>query len=312
MRPEVEDRVAAVRTFNRFYTKVIGLLDEGLLDTPYSLTEARVMFELGQQEAIEVAELRQRLGLDGGYLSRVLQRLQGAELLTKERSNSDARRQRVRLTKEGRREFRNLDRRSQTEIRKILDRAGEGEQRRLVSAMTSIQGVLEEAPRSNMFVLRPPHSGDFGWVVHRHGVVYAHEYGWDETFEALVARIVADYVDHRDPKREAAWIAEIEGEPVGCVFCVKKEETIAQLRLMLVEPRARGMGIGSRLCEECIRFARRAGYQRMMLWTNDVLEDARRIYKRAGFQVVEEERHHSFGHDLVGQNWWLTLNYRRS
>jgi DNA-binding MarR family transcriptional regulator/GNAT superfamily N-acetyltransferase len=307
MRPEVEDRVAAVRTFNRFYTKVIGLLDEGLLDTPYSLTEARVMFELGQQEAIEVAELRQRLGLDGGYLSRVLQRLQGAELLTKERSNSDARRQRVRLTKEGRREFRNLDRRSQTEIRKILDRAGEGEQRRLVSAMTSIQGVLEEAPRSNMFVLRPPHSGDFGWVVHRHGVVYAHEYGWDETFEALVARIVADYVDHRDPKREAAWIAEIEGEPVGCVFCVKKEETIAQLRLMLVEPRARGMGIGSRLCEECIRFARRAGYQRMMLWTNDVLEDARRIYKRAGFQVVEEERHHSFGHDLVGQNWWLML-----
>jgi DNA-binding MarR family transcriptional regulator/GNAT superfamily N-acetyltransferase len=312
MRPEVEDRVAAVRTFNRFYTKVIGLLDEGLLDTPYSLTEARVMFELGQQEAIEVAELRRRLGLDGGYLSRVLQRLQGAELLTKERSNSDARRQRVRLTKEGRREFRNLDRRSQTEIRKILDRAGDGEQRRLVSAMTSIQGVLEEAPRSNMFVLRPPHSGDFGWVVHRHGVVYAHEYGWDETFEALVARIVADYVDHRDPKREAAWIAEIEGEPVGCVFCVKKEETIAQLRLMLVEPRARGMGIGSRLCEECIRFARRAGYQRMMLWTNDVLEDARRIYKRAGFEVVEEESHHSFGHDLVGQNWWLTLNDRRS
>jgi DNA-binding MarR family transcriptional regulator/GNAT superfamily N-acetyltransferase len=309
---EVDDRVAAVRAFNRFYTELIGLLDEGLLETPYSLTEARVMFELGQQDAVEVAELRHRLGLDGGYLSRVLQRLQEAELLTKERSNSDARRQRARLTKEGRREFRKLDRRSQTEIRKILDGLSDGEQRRLVSAMTSIQGVLEKAPQSNMFVLRPPLSGDFGWVVHRHGVIYAREYGWDETFEALVARIVADYVDQRDLKREAAWIAEIEGEPVGCVFCVKKEETVAQLRLMLVEPRARGMGIGSRLCEECIRFARRARYQRMMLWTNDVLEGARRIYQRAGFEVVEEESHHSFGHDLVGQNWWMTLNDRRS
>ena len=173
--------------------------------------------------------------------------------------------------------------------------------------MGTIRQILEGLPRPEAFVLRPPGPGDFGWVVHRHGVLYAEEYGWDETFEALVARIVADYVDHRDPQRASAWIAEVDGEPVGCVFCVKKADEIAQLRLLLVEPRARGMGIGTRLVEDCLRFARRAGYEEMMLWTNDVLEQARRIYERAGFQLVEEERHHSFGHDLVGQNWWRRL-----
>jgi GNAT superfamily N-acetyltransferase len=176
-----------------------------------------------------------------------------------------------------------------------------------VSAMAAIQKLLEGPRLPHALVLRPPHSGDFGWVVHRHGVNYAQEYGWDETFEALVARIVADFADARDPRREAAWIAELDGDTVGCVFCVKKEESVAQLRLLLVEPRARGKGVGTRLCDQCVRFARSAGYKRLMLWTNDVLEDARRIYERAGFELVEEERHRSFGHDLVGQNWWLTL-----
>jgi GNAT superfamily N-acetyltransferase len=163
------------------------------------------------------------------------------------------------------------------------------------------------APQRAPYVLRSPRPGDFGWVVQRHGALYAQEYGWDERFEALVARIVADYIDRRDARREQAWIAEIDGDPVGCVFCVKKDDKTAQLRLLLVEPRARGMGIGAGLVEECMRFARRAGYEEMMLWTNDVLYAARRIYERAGFTLVEEEKHRSFGHDLVGQNWWRKL-----
>jgi DNA-binding MarR family transcriptional regulator/GNAT superfamily N-acetyltransferase len=301
------DRVAAVRSFNRFYTRVIGLLGEGLLETPYTLTEARVIFELAQRDVTEVPDLRRTLDLDAGFLSRVLGRLEEGGVLRRGRSAGDRRRHRVRLTAEGRRAYRSLDRRSASKIGALLDRLTDEEQHRLVSAMTTIQRLMEGSPPAHMVVLRPPQSGDFGWVVHRHGAIYAQEYGWDQTFEALVARIVADFVDDRDARREAAWIAEIDGEPVGCIFCVKKEESVAQLRLMLVEPRARGQGVGTRLCDECIRFARRAGYKRMMLWTNDVLRDARRIYQRAGFRLVEEERHRSFGHDLVGQNWWLTL-----
>jgi DNA-binding MarR family transcriptional regulator/GNAT superfamily N-acetyltransferase len=307
MRNADPGRVATVRSFNRFYTSVIGLLSEGLLETPYTLTEARVMFELAQSDATEVPVLRQTLGLDAGYLSRVLGRLETRGLLKREQAKTDARRQRVRLTAGGRRAFRTLDRRSATEVAELLDKLTDEEQRDLVSAMAAIQKLLEGPRLPHALVLRPPHSGDFGWVVHRHGVNYAQEYGWDETFEALVARIVADFADARDPRREAAWIAELDGDTVGCVFCVKKEESVAQLRLLLVEPRARGKGVGTRLCDQCVRFARSAGYKRLMLWTNDVLEDARRIYERAGFELVEEERHRSFGHDLVGQSWWLTL-----
>jgi DNA-binding MarR family transcriptional regulator/GNAT superfamily N-acetyltransferase len=302
-----QGRVATVRSFNRFYTNVIGLLGEGLLETPYTLTEARVIFELAQSDATDAPVLRQTLDLDAGYLSRVLGRLETRGLLTREQSEKDARRQRVRLTAGGRRAFRTLDGRSAAEVGRLLDRLTDEEQRDLVSAMARIQRLLEGSRPPQALVLRPPHSGDFGWIVHRHGVLYAHEYGWDETFEALVARIVADFVDERDLKREAAWIAEVDGESVGCVFCVKKEESVAQLRLLLVELRARGKGIGTRLCDQCVRFARNAGYKRLMLWTNDVLDDARRIYERAGFELVEEERHRSFGHDLVGQNWSLTL-----
>lgn len=306
-RQPLEDRLNAVRAFSRFYTKTLGLLREGLLRSPYSLTEARVIFELGKQGSMEVADLRPLLDVDAGYLSRILARFEKDGLATQERSKADGRRQLIRLTRRGRAAFKLLDTRSTEQVRTLLSRLGDEQQRRLVGAMKSIEKIFEGSPGPEPYILRQPVPGDLGWVVQRHGQLYAREYGWDEGFEALVARIVADYVDHRDPKRENAWIAELEGEPVGCVFCVKKEETTAQLRLLLVDPRVRGMGIGSRLVEECIRFARRTGYERMMLWTNDVLHAARRIYERAGFTLVEEERHRSFGHDLIGQNWSRAL-----
>jgi DNA-binding MarR family transcriptional regulator/GNAT superfamily N-acetyltransferase len=302
-----KERVTAVRAFNRFYTNVIGLLHEGLLRTPYSLTEARVIFELAQRDASELANLRRVLSIDAGYMTRILARLETDGIATRERSGADGRRQVIGLTDRGRGVFEMLDQRSAEEIRALLSRLTEHDQRRVIGAMGAIRQVLEGSPRPEP-CLRPPRPGDFGWVVQRHGVLYAEEYGWDESFEALVARIVADYMDHRDPKRESAWIAEVDGEPVGCVFCCKKEENVAQLRLLLVEPSIRGMGIGTRLVDECVRFARRAGYGHVMLWTNDVLEDARRVYERAGFERVGEEPHHSFGHELVGQNWWRKLS----
>lgn len=303
----LDDRVAEVRTFSRFYTGVIGVLREGLLRTPYSLTEARVIFELGQREATALADLRQTLDLDAGYLSRIVARFTADGLITRERAAEDGRRQTIRLTEQGQAAYAMLDCRSAEEVRALLGRLGEDDQHRLLGAMRAIREVLEDAPRRESFILRPPEPGDYGWVVGRHGALYAAEYGWDATFEALVARIVADYVDNHDPRRERVWIAEVDGAPAGCVFCVAKDETTAQLRLLLVEPSARGMGIGGRLIAECIRFARRGGYTRLMLWTNDVLVEARRLYERAGFILTEEERHHSFGHDLVGQNWELVL-----
>lgn len=307
VRQPAEDRVNVVRGFTRFYTNLIGLLRESLLDSPYSLTEGRVIFELAQRAAMDLADLRRLLDIDAGYLSRILARFETDDLATRERSKADGRRQIIGLTTQGRAAFKVLDTRSTEQIRALLSRLSDEDQQRLVRAMKIIQEIVEGAPRPEPYVLRPLGPGDLGWVVHRHGMLYAEEYGWDETFEALVAHIVADYVDHRDPQRENAWIAEVDGEPVGCVFCVKKDEKTAQLRLLLVERRARGMGLGARLVKECMRFARRARYEQMMLWTNDVLEDARRIYERAGFKLVEEERHHSFGHDLVGQNWCRAL-----
>ncbi len=307
MRDEVEERVNTVRSFNRFWTKQIGVLGAGLLETQSSLTEARVLFELAQRAVTAVADLRGELDLDAGYLSRILAHFKTGKLITTEASESDARRQVVRLTAKGRRTFDSLNARSAGEIRSILRRLTEEEQRRLVGAMGSIRRVLEEKPKSSAYVLRPLGPGDLGWVVQRHGALYAQEYAWDETFEALVARIVSDYVEQHDPRKDNAWIAEVDGAPAGCVFCVKKDAKVAQLRLLLTEPRARGLGVGTRLVAECIRFARRAGYERMVLWTNHPLKAARRIYERAGFELVEEEKHHSFAHDLVGQNFSLTL-----
>jgi DNA-binding MarR family transcriptional regulator/GNAT superfamily N-acetyltransferase len=301
------DLVATVRDFNRFYTNVIGVLRGGLLDTPYTLTEARVIFELAQRDVVEVAGLRRELDIDAGYLSRILSRFESDGLVGRERSSTDARRQIIWLTSAGREAYVVLDRRSGTEITAMLDRLGGEQRQRLTAAMATIREVLGGAPRPRAYLIRPPKPGDLGWVIARNAAIYTDEYGWDDTYEALVARIVADYVADRDPRREAAWIAELDGAPAGCVFCVRRDDETAQLRLLLVEPAARGLGIGGRLVDECLAFAKRAGYRRIMLWTNDVLADARRIYERAGFSLRDEEPHHSFGHELVGQTWWKEL-----
>ena len=301
------EQVDAVRAFNRFWTREIGVLGSGFLRTHYSLTEARVLFELGQREATEVADLRRSLELDAGYLSRMLGRFRASKLVTAEASEADARRQVVRLTARGRRAAKLLNERSAREIGSILEKLPSDDRRRLVGAMGSIRRALEGQARPASCVLRPPGPGDLGWVVQRHGALYAAEYGWNEEFEALVAKIVAEYVERRDARWDSAWIAEIDGEPAGCVFCVKKDARVAQLRLLLTEPRARGAGVGTRLVDECVRFARRAGYERLTLWTNHPLQAARRLYERAGFELVEEKRHRSFGHDLVGQTFALSL-----
>jgi DNA-binding MarR family transcriptional regulator/GNAT superfamily N-acetyltransferase len=295
--------VAAVRAFNRFYTNMIGLLRGKYLDTPYSLTEARILFELAQRDASEVADLRRTVDIDAGYLSRILARFESDGLIGRQRSAADGRRQVIRLTEAGRSVVGGLDARSAAQTREMLAVVRDDDRRRLLDAMRVITGVLSGSPQPRGYLLLAPEPGDLGWVVQRNGAVYAEEFGWDATYEALVARIVADYVDHRDPECEAAWIAEVDGTRAGCVFCVRENATTARLRLLLVEPWARGLGIGSRLVEEVLRFARRAGYSDITLWTNDVLVDARRIYQRAGFTLDNEKPHHSFGQDLVGQDW---------
>ncbi len=297
------DIVSEVRAFNRFYTSVIGVLGAGMHDTSYSLTEARVLFELGTAEAADAADIRAMLGLDPGYLSRILARFESDGLVSRERSAEDARRQVVRLTPKGRDTFAVLDRRSAAEIETLLAKLTDPERRRLVSAMGSVRSLLEPAERREPYVIRPPRAGDLGWVVHRHGALYSEEYGWGAAFEALVARIVAEYVEDHDARREACWIAEVRGEPVGCVFCVRKDDTTAQLRLLLVEPSARGMGIGGRLVEECLRFAAAAGYRRITLWTRDVLASARRIYQTAGFELVEQHPGEETGIPVNDQVW---------
>jgi DNA-binding MarR family transcriptional regulator/GNAT superfamily N-acetyltransferase len=295
--------VAAVRAFNRFYTNAIGLLRGKYLDTPYSLTEARILFELAQHDASAVTDLRRTVDIDAGYLSRILSRFESDGMIGRQRSAADGRRQVIRLTDGGHSVVAGLEARSATQTRDMLAAVADQDRYKLLDAMHVITEVLGESPQSRGYLLRAPQPGDMGWVVQRHGALYAAEFGWDETFEALVARIVADYVDHRDPAREAAWIAEVDGTPAGCVFCVRKDDRTAQLRMLLVEPWARGLGIGSRLVAEVLRFARRAGYRDITLWTNDVLAGARRIYEQAGFSLDDEARHHSFGTDLVEQNW---------
>ena len=305
---DLEQRITAVRRFNRFYTRQIGLLREGYLESPFSLTQVRVLYELAHREDPTASKLARDLELDAGYLSRILGGFERRGLVDKRRSEADGRQALLRLTERGWEAFAPLDRRSHDDIGALLNRMPEAEQERAVEAMVTIERLLGAEPEPRVpYVLRPPRPGDLGWVVQRHGALYAREYGWDETFEALVAEIVARFVRTYDPKRERCWIAEKDAQNVGSVLCVQKSPTVAQLRLLLVEPEARGLGIGKRLVDECIRFARAVGYRKVMLWTNDVLVAARRMYERAGFRLVEEEQHHSFGHDLVGQNWELKL-----
>jgi DNA-binding MarR family transcriptional regulator/N-acetylglutamate synthase-like GNAT family acetyltransferase len=307
-----DGRVRAVRAFNRVYTNVIGLLHGSYLDSPYSLTEARVLFELAQTGETgggesEISALRRSVDIDAGYLSRILARFEADGLITRRRSDNDARRRVITLTAAGEQALGGLDQRSAEQIGALLDQLTEAEQQRLTTAMATIQEITQRRDRPAAFVLRYPRPGDLGWVVQRNGALYTQEYGWDASYEALVARIVADYAGRADP-REAAWIAEVNGTPAGCVFCMRKDGRTAQLRLLLVEPAARGLGLGERLVAECLAFARRAGYREIVLWTNDILAAARRIYQRAGFELVDSEPHHSFGHDLVGQNWRLSLD----
>lgn len=307
-----EARVASVRAFNRSYTKFLGALNEHLLNTPYSLTEARILFELGQRDETEVAELRRTVGLDAGYLSRLLTRFEEADLVHRGRSGADARRQVVRLTPQGRETFRVLDAKSAAQIQELLGDLSDEEQSRLVEAMDMIRHRIDRPSARPDVRLRPPGPGDLGWVIERNGAIYALEQGWDETYEALVARIVADYLAEHDPDREAAWIAELNGERVGAIFCVRQDDRTAKLRLLHVEPSARGAGVGSVLVDECVRFARAAGYRTMELWTVSVLAPARRIYQRAGFELVEEDTAKRFGHELTGQTWRLDLHSRGS
>jgi DNA-binding MarR family transcriptional regulator/N-acetylglutamate synthase-like GNAT family acetyltransferase len=302
-----DEHVEVMRGFNRFYTGHLGVLRDGYLQTPYSLTEARVLFELAQAESCEVGALRRAVGIDAGYLSRILGRFEADGLVGRTRSVADRRRQVARLTKRGRAAFGVLDGRSAANARALLDRLDDREQQRLLGAMRAIRDVLERPEPSARVTLRSPRAGDLGWVIERHGALYAAEHGWNDDFEGLVARIVADSLAGRDPERDACWIGEADGRRAGCVFCVRKDDRVAQLRLLLVEPWARGLGLGRRLVDECIGFARRAGYAELTLWTNDVLVAARRIYERAGFELMDETPHHSFGHDLVGQNWTLKL-----
>ena len=305
-RPGLDGRVGAVREFNRGYTNMLGLLRGGYLDTPYSLTEARVLFELAHRDDCEISGLRQAVDIDAGYLSRILARFEADGLITRRRSDTDGRRRVIALAPAGRQAFGELDQRSAGQAHTLLGQFSEAEQDRLVAAMAVIGEITGPRGRPRTVVLRPPRPGDLGWVVARNGALYAQEYGWDASYEALVARIVADYAARRDD-REAGWLAELDGGLAGCVFCMREDDTTARLRLLLVEPTARGLGVGARLVAECVSFARRAGYRDMVLWTNDVLTAARHIYQRAGFELVASEPHHSFGHDLVGQTWRLGL-----
>jgi DNA-binding MarR family transcriptional regulator/GNAT superfamily N-acetyltransferase len=301
-------QVDAIRRFNRFYTRQIGLIGKGYLDSPFTLSEVRVLYELAYRDTPTASEIAKALALDAGYLSRMLLSFRKRGFLARKTSDNDARQSHLSLTKQGRAAFGALEAKSEAGVSKMIEGLSPEEKNRLTGAMGTVESLLGElAEPKTPYLLRMHQPGDMGWVVHRHGVLYAQEYGWDERFEALVAQIAAEFIQKLDARRERCWIAEREGEIAGSVFLVKKSERVAKLRLLLVEPSARGLGIGARLVDECIRFARQAGYRKITLWTQSNLTAARHIYSKAGFRIVKRERNESFGHTLVSETWDLPL-----
>jgi DNA-binding MarR family transcriptional regulator/GNAT superfamily N-acetyltransferase len=304
------ERISSVRRFNRLYTRSIGLLPEGHLDSSYSLVEARVLYEIAHRDRPLASAIAADLHLDLGYMSRILSRFESHGLIRKVRSPSDRRQVLLSLTRKGKTTFSGLDKRANADVAALLKKLSRSEQVRLTQAMSVIENVLapsESAGEASSVTLRAPEAGDLGWVIQRHGEIYAAEYGWTVEFEWLVLRIVADYVTDFEPEKERCWIALHNRERVGCVFLVKKSETVAKLRLLLVEPDARGLGIGRRLVAECTDFARSAGYRKIILWTQSKLDAARHLYTEAGYRVIARESHHSFGEDLTAETWELKL-----
>lgn len=303
-----DEQIEKVRSFNRFYTRQIGLLNEGLLESAFSLTEARVLYELAHRDPVTAADLGRELGLDAGYLSRLLKRFDAKGLLRRSPSKDDRRQFLLSLTEKGLAAFAPLNQASAIQVAAMLSELSSGEREQLVQSMATVERLIGDGSRSDPpYSLRPHRIGDIGWIAHRQGLLYAWEYGWDETFEALVAEIAAVFVKNFDPQWERCWIAERHGEIIGSVFLVRASDQVAKLRLLYVEPSARGLGLGRRLVDECISFAKAKGYKTLTLWTNDVLVAACSIYRAAGFTLVKEEGHHSFGKDLVGQTWDLAL-----
>lgn len=302
------EQIAAIRSFNRFYTRQLGLLEEGLLKSEFSLTEVRVLYELAHRDGLTASDLVRDLGLDGGYLSRLLKKFVTRGFLTRRSSDGDARQSVLALTSQGRDAFKPLNQASHDEVAGMLGRLSADQRAALVKAMGAVQRLLGDHPEAKVpYILRSPQVGDLGWITHRQAVLYNQEYGFDEAFEALVAEILSAFVKNFDPRFERGWVAEREAEVAGSVFLVRESAEVAKLRLLYVEPSARGLGIGKRLVEECIQFACTKGYSRLTLWTNDVLVSARRIYETAGFKLSSQENHHSFGKDLIGQRWDLEL-----
>ena len=310
--PDREGRIAAVRRFNRFYTRQLGVLRKTYLDSPYSLGEARVLYEIASGGSPTASDIGRALDLDAGYLSRTLRNFEKRGLIQRKASASDARQSHLALSQRGRKAFAPLEQRSQHETGAMLGWLAPADQARLIAAMNTIETLLggttpDHPPQQHQYTLRAPKPGDFGWIVKRHAELYAEEYGWSEPFEGLCGQIVADFVNKYDPKGERCWIAEMDGENVGSIMLVKDSENVARIRMLLVDPKARGLGLGARLTDECIRFARRAGYKKITLWTHRVLTAARHIYEKAGFKLMRSEQHRSWGRPVVSEHWDLEL-----
>jgi DNA-binding MarR family transcriptional regulator/GNAT superfamily N-acetyltransferase len=302
-------QIQALRAFNRFYTRKIGVID-GTASRPFSLAEARVLYELAHRQQPTATDIRRALGLDAGYMSRILTQFERSKLMIRQQSKSDERKKFLAVTAKGRRAFAALDRRSNRDICAMLEDIPLTDRKRLVDSVQTVRHLLGDLPRATTaaYLLRPHQPGDMGWIVYRQAILYANEYGWDEAYEALAAEIVAQFIKNFDPKRERCWIVERDGLRVAAVFVAKASDSVAKLRLLHVEPQARGLGIGKRLVDECVRFARQAGYEKLSLWTQSILLAARHIYKQAGFRLVREEPHHSFGKDLVAETWELNVH----